>query len=334
MHVMRDGDTGIVIMRVLVTGGAGFIGSHLVEELHARGNEVVVLDDLSTGRAANLENVRDEIELLNASVLDQDAVADAAEGADRIFHLAAAVGVKLIIEQPLRSLLTNVRGTENVLAVAATTGAKTLITSTSEIYGKSPDVPFAEDDDRLLGNPRISRWAYSTSKAVDEILAYAYYGDLGLPTVVARLFNTVGPRQTGGSGMVLPRFAAQALAGEELTVYGTGEQTRCFCHVKDVAAALLGLMDSDRAVGEVFNVGSEEETSIADLARRVIAVGGSSSTIGFSTYVEAYGESFEDMPRRVPDISKIRSLTGWEPRITLDEIIEEIVSQQRLVSTP
>jgi UDP-glucose 4-epimerase len=316
-------------MRYLVTGGAGFIGSHVAQELLDRGDDVTAIDNLSTGAVSNLEAVRERIGFVQGSVLDALLVDELVHESDRVIHLAAAVGVKLIVEKPLKSLLTNIRGSEIVLDAAHKYRKKVLLASTSEIYGKNTEGPFREDHDRVLGSPKVSRWAYSTSKAVDEILAYAYYRERGLPTVVIRLFNTVGPRQTAAYGMVIPRFVQQALAGEPLTVYGDGEQTRCFCHVADVVRAIVALMDEPRAEGDVFNVGSMEEVTILDVAERIIAATGSSSTIEFVPYDEAYETGFEDMRRRLPDISKIRSLIGWEPRHTLDEVISEVIAEAR-----
>jgi UDP-glucose 4-epimerase len=316
-------------MRYLVTGGAGFIGSHLVESLVGRNHEVVVLDNLSTGQLSNLGSVRDRIDFRQGSVLDPLLVDELIENVGVVAHLAAAVGVRLIVEKPLRSFITNIKGSENVLEAAHRWRRKVLIASTSEIYGKNLEGPFSEDDDRVLGSTKVTRWGYSTSKAVDEILAYAYHRERGLPTVVVRLFNTVGPRQASSYGMVLPRFVEQALSGAPLTVYGDGHQSRCFCHVRDVVGALMGLLDEPRAEGDVFNVGSTEEISMIELADRVIAAAGSPSRIDKLTYEEAYEPGFEDMQRRVPDISKINGLIGWKPSHSLDQIIEEVVAERR-----
>ena len=312
-----------------MTGGAGFVGSHMVEALVARGDEVTLLDNLSTGRARNVAAVRKHVRFVHGSVLDSLLVDELVAGADVVVHLAAAVGVQLIVDRPLHSFITNIRGSETVLEAAHRYRRKVLLASTSEVYGKNRSGPFHEDDDRVLGSNKISRWAYSTSKAVDEVLAFAYHRERGLPTVVVRLFNTVGPRQTGAYGMVLPRFVEQALAGEPLTVYGDGRQTRCFCHVGDVIEALLALLHEPKAEGDVFNVGSTEEVSILELAEAVIQATGSSSTLRLVPYEEAYEEGFEDMRRRVPDISKIRDLVGWEPRRRLNEIVSEVVSAAR-----
>ena len=316
-------------MRYLVTGGAGFIGSHLVEALIERGDEVTVIDNLATGDLSNLSSVEGRFRMVHGSVLDALLVDDLVADADVVVHLAAAVGVKLIVEKPLHSLITNIRGSETVLEAAHRYRRKVLIASTSEIYGKNDNAPFKEDDDRVLGSTKVNRWGYSTSKAVDEILAFAYYRERGLPTIVVRLFNTVGPRQSPAYGMVIPRFVEQALAGEPLTVYGDGGQSRCFCDVSDVVRALLGLMDEPKAIGDVFNVGSTEEVTIAQLASRVIEATGSSSEVRLIPYEEAWEQGFEDMRRRVPDIAKIRDLTGWTPALLLDQIIENVVSQAR-----
>jgi UDP-glucose 4-epimerase len=316
-------------MRYLITGGAGFIGSHLAEALLGRGDEVTVLDNLSTGAEENLSTVADRLRFVQGSVMDSLLVDELVEANDVVVHLAAAVGVKLIVERPLHSLLTNIRGSENVLDAAHRYRRKVLLASTSEIYGKNMKGPFSEEDDRVLGSPRVSRWAYSTSKAVDEILAYAYHHERGLPTVVIRLFNTVGPRQTAAYGMVLPRFVEQALNDKALTVHGDGQQTRCFCHVADVIRALLLLLDDPKAEGDVFNVGSTEEVTILEVAERVISATGSGSTVELVPYDQAYESGFEDMRRRLPDISKIKSLTGWEPHRTLDDIIGEVIAEMR-----
>lgn len=318
-------------MRYLITGGAGFIGSHLADALVGAGHEVVALDNLSTGRATNIAHLdgHPRFRFVHGSVLDEVLVDDLVRGADVVVHLAAAVGVQLIVRHPLRSLMTNIRGTEVVLGAAHRYRVKALLASTSEIYGKNGKGPLREDDDRVIGSPGVARWAYSTAKAVDEILAYAYHKERGLPTVVVRMFNTVGPRQTGAYGMVLPRFAQQAVRGEALTVYGDGTQTRCFCHVEDVVRAMLGLLEEPRAEGDVFNIGTTEEVSILELARRVIEAAESASEVRLVPYEEAYEEGFEDMLRRVPDISKIRALTGWEPRYKLNEIIAQVVAEAR-----
>ena len=318
-------------MKALITGGAGFIGSHLADALLDQGHRVVVLDDLSTGRYENIEHLlgRPDFEFVLGSILNVDLVDDLASRCDAIFHLAAAVGVHLIVEKPLESLATNVRGSEIVFEKAHKYGTKMLVTSTSEIYGKNTSDRLSEEDDRILGSPLKSRWSYSEAKAIDEILAYTYWKQKGLKTVIVRLFNTVGPRQTGHYGMVIPRFVNQALRGEALTVYGEGSQTRCFCYVGDVVDALTQLIDHPEAYGKVFNLGGQEEISIGDLALRVIGVVESTSKIRYVPYEEAYEEGFEDMQRRVPDITRIGNLIGFKPTITLDEILAKVVEDQR-----
>jgi nucleoside-diphosphate-sugar epimerase len=272
-----------------------------------------------------------DIDFVPGSVLDPLLVDELVASVDVVVHLAAAVGVRLIVEEPLKSFITNIKGSENILEASHRYRRKVLLASTSEIYGKNTRAPYSEDDDRVLGSPKVSRWAYSTAKAVDEILAYAYYRERGLPTIVVRLFNTVGPRQSGAYGMVVPRFVEQALAGEPVTVYGDGNQSRCFCHVEDVVRAFIGLLDEPRAAGDVFNIGATEEISMVDLARRVISRTDSNSPIKRVPYGEAYDEGFEDMRRRVPNISKIQQLLGWTPTHTLDEIIDDVVTDQRTV---
>ncbi len=319
-------------MRYLITGGAGFIGSHLADRLIARGDEVVAMDDLSTGSVRNVEHLEAEprFRLVRGTILDHGAVVGLVQDVDVVVHLAAAVGVKLIVDRPLESLLTNIRGTEIVLDAAAGSARQILITSTSEIYGKNASGPLHEDADRVLGSPFKARWSYSTAKAVDEILARAYWRDRGVPSIVARLFNCVGPRQTGEFGMVVPTFVRQALAGEDLTVYGDGEQQRCFCHVLDTVEALVSLLDHPGAVGDVFNVGATHELSMNQLARTVIEMTGSSSKVVHVPYDEAYEEGFEDMERRVPDLGKITALTGWQPRLGLDRIVRDVIESERL----
>ena len=320
-------------MRYLVTGGSGFIGSHLVDALVAREDHVTVLDNLAIGRLRNLKQSHEVIRFVYGSVLDPLLVDELVAEADIVIHLAAAVGVDLIVERPLRSLITNIRGSETVLEAAHRYRRKVLLASTSEIYGKNMNGPFKEEDDRVLGSNKVSRWSYSTSKAVDEVLAFAYHRERGLPTVVVRLFNTAGPRQTGAYGMVLPRFVEKALAGEPLSVFGDGRQSRCFCHVTDVVEALLGLLEEPSAEGDVFNVGSMEEVTILELAESVIRATNSPSTVQLVSYERAYEEGFEDMRRRIPDVSKIKALSGWQPTRSLDDIIADVVASAQ-ITTP
>lgn len=318
-------------MRSLITGGAGFIGSHLAETLIARGDDVIVLDDLSTGRHANLDTLNGDtrVEFVLGSILNADLVDDLVRRADRVFHLAAAVGVQLIVQHPLESLATNVRGSEHVLEKAHKYSTPVLVTSTSEIYGKNTSDRLGEDDDRILGSPLKTRWSYSEAKAIEEVLAYTYWRQKGLPTVITRLFNTVGPRQTGHYGMVIPRFVNQALRGEPLTVYGDGQQTRCFCHVSDVVGAIVDLAEHPEAPGTVCNIGGTDEISIADLAARIIALADSPSDVRYVPYDEAYEEGFEDMERRVPDTTRLEKLIGFSPQVDLDGIITSVIADQR-----
>jgi UDP-glucose 4-epimerase len=315
-------------LRVLITGGAGFIGSHLADAYTARGDEVVCIDDLSTGSIENIAHLKEHprFRYVIDTVHNRPLLAELIDGCDVVFHLAAAVGVKLIVESPVRTIETNVRGTETVLALANKKKKKVLLTSTSEVYGLSTEVPFREDGNLVMGATTKGRWSYACSKAIDEFLALAYWREKKLPTVVVRLFNTVGPRQTGQYGMVIPTFVRQALAGRPITVYGTGEQTRCFGYVGDVVGALVALMGKEEAVGQVFNVGSSEEVSILEVAERVKELTGSKSEIVFVPYDEAYEEGFEDMPRRVPDITKARGLVGFEPKEPLDGILKKVIA--------
>ena len=315
-------------MRVLITGGAGFIGSHLSDAYIARGDEVYCIDDLSTGSVENIAHLKrnPRYHYTIDSVNNQPLMAELVDQCDVIFHLAAAVGVKLIVESPVRTIETNVHCTEVVLAQANKKKKKVLVASTSEVYGLSTEVPFREDGNLVMGATTKGRWSYACSKAIDEFLALAYWREKKLPTVVVRLFNTVGPRQTGQYGMVIPTFVRQALAGRPITVYGDGTQTRCFGYVRDVVGALVALMDRDEAVGEVFNIGSTEEVSIMRLAERVRELTGSRSEIVTVPYSEAYEEGFEDMPRRVPDISKVGAQVGFRPRMTLDGILKEVIA--------
>ncbi|MDD5431483.1 MAG: GDP-mannose 4,6-dehydratase [Candidatus Omnitrophica bacterium] len=315
-------------MKVLITGGAGFIGSHLTETLLSSGNKVCILDNLSTGRIENVASFKTNpnLELVIGTVLNEVLVDKLVERCDVIFHLAAAVGVELIVKKPLESLTTNIKGSETVLEMAHRYNKKILITSTSEIYGKNVNGPLKEDDDRILGSPLKTRWSYSTAKAVDEMLAYVYWKEKQVPSIIVRLFNTVGPRQTGYYGMVMPRFISQALKKEPITVYGTGKQSRCFLHVADVVKALTKLIEEPKAVGDVFNIGSQEEITIEDLAKKIIKITKSNSKIEYIPYEKAYEEGFEDMQKRIPDTSKINKLIGFEPTHSLSEIIEDIVN--------
>lgn len=316
----------------MITGGAGFIGSHLSERLIEAGHQVVVLDDLSTGAMENIQPLvgNPSFEHRIGCVTDAPLVAELVDRCDVTVHLAAAVGVRLIVEQPVHTIETNVHGTEVVLRAVARKQKRVLIASTSEVYGKSDRVPFAETDDLVMGATTHARWAYACSKALDEWLALAYYRDKGVPATVVRLFNTVGPRQTGRYGMVLPNFAAQALSGDPITVYGTGEQSRCFCHVHDVVRALEALMTCDEAIGQVFNIGSAQEITINELAERVRGAADSESEIVHVPYSEAYAEGFEDMLRRVPDVSKLKAAIGFAPDTSLDDIVADVVADQRV----
>ncbi|HEX8338324.1 MAG TPA: GDP-mannose 4,6-dehydratase [Pyrinomonadaceae bacterium] len=314
-------------MRVLITGGAGFIGSHLSDLYISRGDEVFCIDDLSTGSFDNIAHLKGNPRFRYTidSVHNVPVMAELIDQCDVVFHLAAAVGVKLIVESPVRTIETNVRGTEVVLAQANKKKKKVLVASTSEVYGLSAEVPFREDGNLVMGATTKGRWSYACSKAIDEFLALAYWREKKLPTVVVRLFNTVGPRQTGQYGMVIPTFVKQALSGRPLTVYGDGSQTRCFGYVGDVVGALVALMEKEEAVGEVFNIGSSEEVSIMQLAERVKGLTGSKSEVVTVPYDEAYEEGFEDMPRRVPDTSKVSALTGFRATVTLDEILKSVI---------
>ena len=318
-------------MRALITGGAGFIGSHLADHLLGRGDQVVLLDDLSTGRVTNIEHLNDRTgaEFVLGSILDTELVDEAVARVDAVFHLAAAVGVNLIVEKPLESLMTNIRGTETVIEKAHKYDKRLLVMSTSEIYGKNTSDSLSEEDDRILGSPLKSRWSYSEAKAIDEILAYTYWREKGLETVIIRLFNTVGPRQTGSYGMVIPRFVGQALRNEPITVFGDGNQTRCFCHVGDVVEGLVALSEHPEAFGKVFNLGGGEEVSIRELAERVIELAGSQSSLEFIPYDTAYEAGFEDMERRVPNTTRAMQLVGFEPSASLDDIIRSVIDDQQ-----
>jgi len=309
-------------VKYLMTGGAGFIGSHLSEALVARGDSVVVVDNLSTGKNTAIPSV----EFIQGSIFDEKLMESLVAKVDHVLHLAAAVGVFNIVNKPLDSLMTNIKGTEIMLELCDKYKKPILITSTSEVYGKNNAVPLNEESDRVLGSPLKSRWSYSEAKAIDESMAYFYHQEKGLEVRLIRLFNTVGPRQVGHYGMVVPRFVSAAVNGSALSVYGDGDQIRCFCHVSDAVRALLLVMDSDKAIGEVFNVGNNEQISIMDLAKKVIAVTGSSSVIEMMDYEKAYPAGFEDMQRRVPDISKIERVLGWKPVIGLEQIIKDIAA--------
>ncbi len=318
-------------MRWLLTGGAGFIGSHLAELILSKGDEVAVLDDLSTGSARNVAAYRHnpKFQFHVDSVTNLPLLAELVDSAEIVVHLAAAVGVKLIVESPVRTIETNIRGTEVVLEAAAKKRKRVLVASTSEVYGKSAEVPFREDQDLVLGSSDKGRWSYAASKLIDEFLTLAYWKEKRLPTTIVRLFNTVGPRQTGRYGMVIPTLVRQALSGNPLTVYGTGEQSRCFGHVADVVQALWSLCQNDGAVGQVFNVGNTEEISILQLAERIRTVTKSDSQIQLIPYEKAYEEGFEDMLRRVPDISKVRRLIGYSPTKNLDDILRDVIAFER-----
>jgi UDP-glucose 4-epimerase len=325
----------IAATRALITGGAGFIGSHLAEALLARGDRVSVIDDLSTGSLDNITRFMDHPrfdytvdQVTNSVVIDQ-----LVSESDVVFHLAASVGVELIVEGPAQVIENNIFGTHAVLEAAMRHRTKVLLTSTSEIYGKNTKLPFAEDDDRTLGPTINARWSYAESKAIDEFLALAYHSRMGLPIVIVRLFNTVGPQQTGQYGMVVPRFVRQAITGQPLTVFGDGQQSRCFCDVADAVRAIIGLTDSPDAIGRIFNVGSTSEITIEALARTVLTLvdgeGADANQIVFVPYEEAYEVGFEDMRRRVPDISRVRHLIGWEPRIPLEETLRRVIATQK-----
>jgi len=318
-------------MRFLITGGAGFIGSHLSEDLLGSGHSVVAIDDLSTGRMQNVHALshNKRFQLVVESITNTTVMDRLVSECDIIIHLAAAVGVELIVRSPVHTIETNVMGTENVLRTARRYRKKILIASTSEIYGKLTNVPFNEDDDSLMGATTHHRWAYATSKALDEFLALAYHKEMGLPVVIFRLFNTIGPRQRGRYGMVVPRFVRQALSGSDITVYGDGKQCRCFCDVRDVIPAIKGLAESPEAEGRVFNIGAKDEITIIDLARKVKSMCDSQSSIILVPYEQATEQGFEDMRRRIPDTSRINELIGWNPTITLDDTITDIIQQSK-----
>ncbi|MFZ0427846.1 MAG: GDP-mannose 4,6-dehydratase [Acidobacteriota bacterium] len=318
-------------MRILITGGAGFIGSHLAEHLLELGHSVYIIDDLSTGQIENVLHLKPHprFQCTIESIMNIPVTAELVDLCDVVFHAAAAVGVRLIVESPVRTIETNIRGTEIILQLAAKKRKKVVIFSTSEVYGKASKVPFSEDDDLVLGPTSRGRWSYACSKAIDEFLALAYFREKGLPVAVVRLFNTVGPRQTGRYGMVLPTFARQALESQDLTVFGDGSQSRCFSHVSDIVGALARLVDCEEAIGGVFNIGNDEEITIAGLAEKVIQLSGSPSKIRLIPYDQAYAVGFEDMPRRVPDLSRIRATIGYEPRMDLNSTVRSVVEHYR-----
>jgi len=316
-------------MRVLVTGGAGFIGSHLVEALVARGDTVTVIDNVSTGNLENLVSVKNKIKIVNGDIRDNALIESLTEKTDLIFHLAAALGVNTILESPLESISTNIVGSEVILTSAAKNKKRIVIASTSEIYGKNPKQPLSESDDRVIGAPQKIRWSYSDAKAIEEAIATTLFQRQALPVTTARLFNTVGPRQSANYGMVLPKLVQSALKNEPLIVFGDGKQTRVFCHVNDAVRGLLALADSQKSIGDVFNVGGEGEISIKDLAAKVIQATGSKSEIKLLDYQKAYPAGFEDMARRVPDITKIKSVIGWQPEHNIDSIIADVITYFR-----
>lgn len=315
----------------LVTGGAGFIGSHLVERLLAAGESVEVIDDLSTGALSNLDSVKGHpaFAFHQGSIMDEALMERLITRTDRVWHLAAAVGVRLIVEKPVHTIETNIRGTETLLQIAARAGKSVLITSTSEVYGKSTQVPFSEEDNLVFGATTKPRWAYACSKAIDEFLALAYHQEFGTPVVVVRLFNTVGPRQTGQYGMVIPRFVKQALAGRPISIYGDGTQSRAFADVEDVVGCLTSLMGNPAAAGGVFNIGNNEEITIVALAEKIIQMTGSTSTLEFIPFEKAYDRNFEDLARRVPDLQKVQALTGYRPTRNIDAILRRIIDWHR-----
>jgi len=315
----------------IVTGGAGFIGSHLCELLLSQGHKVIVLDDLSTGRLVNIEHLfkNPKFKFLQGSVCDENLMREVIEPVDCIYHLAAAVGVNLIVQKPVHTIETNIHGTEVVLSTANQFGKKVLITSTSEVYGKNEQVPFNEDDDTVLGSTKYSRWSYACSKAIDEFLALAYHRQYNLKVVIVRLFNTIGPRQRGRYGMVVPRFVDWALRNEPIMVYGSGKQSRSFTSVYDVIESLVALMDCEKADGEVFNIGSKEEITIEALADKVIKKTGSKSQKKYIPYSEAYGQGFDDMQRRLPCLKKINKIIGYQPKVSLDQMLEQIIADKR-----
>ena len=319
------------MVRHLITGGAGFIGSHLADQLVAHGHAVTLYDDLSTGSLANVEHLIDleQVSFVEGSTSDADAIDELVAGADRVLHLASAVGVQLVVDRPLESLTANVRGCENVLQASARHGKRALFTSTSETYGKNSAGALDEESDRILGSPFRSRWNYAIAKGFGEALAHALHRERGAQITTVRLFNTVGPRQTGLYGMVVPRFVRQALAGDDLTVFGNGTQTRCFAHVHDSIAAILALLDHPEGAGDVFNIGTEDELAVIELAGRVIERTGSDSRVALVPYDKAYGEGFEELGRRKPDTRKLRTVTGWAPTRTIDDAIDDVILHEQ-----
>jgi len=318
-------------MNVLITGGTGFIGSHLAEELLKKGNRVCVVDDLSTGSLENIQHIQENpnFSLVVGSILDESLMERLVDESEEIYHLAAAVGVKYIMEYPLRSIHVNVHGTEIVLRLASKSKKKVMVASSSEVYGKDGNFPYKEDGSRLMGATSILRWNYACTKALDEFLALAYWREKKLPVVIVRFFNTCGPKQTGQYGMVIPRFVSNALSGKPLVVYGDGTQSRCFTYVGDVIRGIIALMECPKAVGEVFNIGSIQEIQIKELAQKVIQLIGNNSKIEYMSYEDAYGEGFEDMKRRVPDISKIYNFIGWQPKVGVDELLGKVIEYYR-----
>lgn len=318
-------------MNVLITGGAGFIGSHLAEELLIKGDNVCVLDDLSTGSPTNIQHLldHDRFSFEHCSILDKYSTERFVAKADVVYHLAAAVGVKYIMENPLKAIQFNVHGTEVILELASKWGQKVMIASSSEVYGKNGAVPYREDGDRMMGATTSSRWSYACTKALDEFMALAYFEEQKVPVVIIRFFNICGPRQTGQYGMVIPRFVQNALSGKPIVVHGDGTQSRCFTYVKDAIRATAKLMETAEAVGEIFNVGNTDEIQIRDLAQKVIELTGSDSKIEYISYESAYGSGFEDMKRRVPDITKINNLIGWRPEMQLDELLQKVIEHEK-----
>ncbi len=318
-------------MKAFITGGAGFIGSHLAERLLKEGNKVLVIDNLSTGSLKNIESFKEHsgFEFVEGDIRNAELMEPLVGQSEVIFHLAAAVGVKLIVEDPVHTIETNIGGTEIVLDIANKFGKKILIASSSEVYGKNKAVPFCEDDDIVLGSTSVSRWSYACSKAIDEFLGLAFYQQYGLSVVIGRFFNTIGPRQTGQYGMVVPRFVQRALRNEPVLIYGTGKQTRCFCYVADLVEAIISLMNCKQAEGRVYNIGSNEEIAIEDLADKIIEMTGSKSKKQFVSYEVAYGRPIEDMMRRVPNVERIKKTIGWEPKTSLTETLQTIIDSEK-----